>query len=158
MKPICQIEYISYTAANASGASESDLVRDVERIVVWSQANIRLLCPVGPADHPISEPSFRIAERDIPDQGVDLSSLDIIQSLDRILDLALVRPDVDDEHERVVVLDLLHRALRVQRRDDRPVGIHTRGMGNALSWVLGRTGKTEGVRAVEGHGEALLAL
>lgn len=157
MKPICQA-FISHTAAKGSGASESDLVRDVERIVVGSQADIRLLCPVGPVYHPMSESSLRKAEKDVPDEGVDLSSLDVVQSLDRILDLALVRPNVNDEHECVVVLDLLHRALCVQRRDDRPVRIHTRGMGNALSRVLGFTRETEGVRAVEGHGEALLAL
>jgi len=50
-----------------------------------------------------------------PNEGVDLGRLDIVQLLDGIFDLTLVRFDVDNEHQCVVLLDLLHRRLGVQR-------------------------------------------
>ncbi len=51
----------------------------------------------------------------LPDERVHLSRLNIIQLLHRILDLPLVRLDVNNEHQRVVLLNLLHRRFRVQR-------------------------------------------
>lgn len=44
-----------------------------------------------------------------PDEGVDLRGLNIIQLLHRILDLTLVRLDINNEHKGVVLLNLLHR-------------------------------------------------
>ena len=49
-----------------------------------------------------------------PDEGVDLSGLDVVQLLDSVLDLTLVVPDVNNEDKSVVLLDLLHRGFRVQ--------------------------------------------
>ena len=54
----------------------------------------------------------------LPNQRVDLHTLHIIQLLQRILDLPLIRPHIDNEDKRIVLLNLLHRALRVQRMDD----------------------------------------
>lgn len=49
----------------------------------------------------------------IPDQGVYLGRLNVIQLLHRVLNLPLVRLEVCDENEGVVLLDLLHRGLGV---------------------------------------------
>ena len=49
-----------------------------------------------------------------PDESVNLGSLDIVQLLHGVLDLTLVSLDVDDEHQGVVFLNLLHRGLSVQ--------------------------------------------
>lgn len=50
-----------------------------------------------------------------PDQCVDLGCLNVIQLLHRIFNLSLVRLKVGDENEGVIVFDLLHRGLGVQR-------------------------------------------
>lgn len=73
--------------------------------------------PVTKSHHPSSN--------DIPNQRVDLHALHVVQFLQRLLDLPLIRLDVADKHQRVILLDLLHRALRVQRVDDDLVGIET---------------------------------
>ena len=52
--------------------------------------------------------------RHSPDEGVNLRGLNIVQLLNSILDLTLVRLDVNDENESVVLLNLLHRRLRVK--------------------------------------------
>ena len=54
-------------------------------------------------------------ERRVPNQGVDLDRLNVIQFLHGVLNLSLVRLEVCDEDEGVVLLDLLHRGLSVQR-------------------------------------------
>ena len=49
-----------------------------------------------------------------------LLNIDVVEFLNGLLDLVLVGLDIDDEDERVVVLDLLHRGLGRQRvLDDR---------------------------------------
>ena len=50
-----------------------------------------------------------------PDQRVDFGDLDVVELLDCDLDLRLVRAFVDDEDQRVVVLDLLHCRLSRER-------------------------------------------
>lgn len=87
----------------------------------------------------------------LPDEGVDLVGLDVVELLDGVADLALVRLDVNDEDEGVVVLDLLHRRLSVERVDDRAVGVHPGGVDNRLAGVLGLTGKRKGLGAVVGE-------
>lgn len=57
----------------------------------------------------------RITNNISPDEGVDFSSLNIIQLLHRILNLTLVRLDIHNEHERIVLFNLLHRRFRSQR-------------------------------------------
>jgi hypothetical protein len=86
----------------------------------------------------------------IPDEGVDLDSIDIVKLLQCLLDLSLVCLDINDEHQSVVLLNLLHGALRVERVDDDFVLIEARLMRNGLSWVFGRTGELEGLGLVEG--------
>ena len=54
-------------------------------------------------------------ERRVPNQCIDLCRLNVIQLLHRILNLPLVRLEVCDENEGVVLLDLLHSGLGVQR-------------------------------------------
>lgn len=46
---------------------------------------------------------------DIPDESVNLSSLDVVQLLHSILDLTLVGLDVNNENKGIVLLNLLHR-------------------------------------------------
>ena len=51
----------------------------------------------------------------LPTPRFDLLRRHVIHRRDRILDVALARAGVHDEHERVQLLDLLHRRLRRQR-------------------------------------------
>lgn len=62
----------------------------------------------------------------VPDEGVDVLAFDVVQRLDRVLDLPLVGLHVHDEHEGVVVLNLLHRALGRERELDHSVLGHLR--------------------------------
>lgn len=93
----------------------------------------------------------------IPDEGVDLDGLDIVKLLERLLDLSLVGLDVDNEDKGVVLLNLLHGTLSVERVDNDLVLIETGSMGNGLSWVLWCTGELKGLGSVEGSREADLA-
>lgn len=91
------------------------LVGHIERIVVRCQPHVRLLLAVRsvPAVSPVSAtPRMHMHS---PDEGVDLERVDVVQLLDGVLDLALVGEDVDDEHKGVVLLDLLHCRLGIQR-------------------------------------------
>ena len=92
-----------------------------------------------------------------PDERPHRRRLHIPQLLHSVLNLPLVRPDINKEHKRVVLLDLLHRALRVQGRHDRPVLVHPRLVRDALARVFGLPREAERLRAVEGHGVADLA-
>jgi hypothetical protein len=76
--------------------------------------------PSGLCDHVSTtfghtiQQSLRLVENGvIPDEGVDLYTVHIVQGLESLLDLPLVCLDIADEDERVVLLDLLHGALRV---------------------------------------------
>lgn len=93
----------------------------------------------------------------IPDESVDLDSVDIVQLLESDLDLPLVGFDVDDEDQGVVLLNLLHRALGVERVEDDLVRVEASAMGDGLAGVLGRSGELESLGAVEGGGGADLA-
>ena len=79
-------------------------------------SSIHQACPKTISERaPSSAPS---SPQDIPDQRINLDAFHIIQFLQRLLDLPLVRFDVANENQRVVLLNLLHRALGVQRVDD----------------------------------------
>lgn len=93
----------------------------------------------------------------IPDKGVNLDGVNIVKLLKSLLDLALVGLDVDNEDEGVVLLNLLHRALGVERVDDDLVLIQAGLVRNALAGVLGRAREDQGLRAVEGRRETDLA-
>lgn len=148
---------------------------DVESIDVRGEADESLLATVWPRFRTPSaplhsryffQPQFHLFHsisiprefRNAPDQGVDLDGIDIVELLDRILDLPLVRLDVDNEDEGVVLLNLLHRGLGVERVDDDLVLIKAGSMGNALARVTRGAGKLEGLRAVEGDRVADLGL
>lgn len=94
----------------------------------------------------------------IPDEGVDLEGVDVVKLLESQLDLGLVGLDVDDEDQSVVLLNLLHGALGVERADDDLVLIEARKMGNRLARVLGGAGDDESLGAVERSAQANLAL
>jgi hypothetical protein len=64
-------------------------------------------------------------------------------------DLALVGLDVDDEDEGVVLLDLLHGRLGVERVDKHLGGVHAGLMRDRLASVLSGTGEREGLGATK---------
>jgi hypothetical protein len=101
--------------------------------------------------------SQEISERCIPDQGVDLDGVNVVQLLESTLDLALVGLDVNDEDKGVVLLDLLHGALGVERVEDDLLGIELGLTGNGDTGVLGRPSQLKGLGAVEGGRGADLA-
>lgn len=130
---------------------------DVKSIDIWGQASEGLLGSIG-AEYSVSFHSFVLINRvNIPDKGVDLDGVNIVKLLKSLLDLALVGLDVDNEDEGVVLLNLLHRALGVERVDDDLVLIQAGLVRNALAGVLGRAREDQGLRAVEGRRETDLA-
>lgn len=116
---------------------EADTVRDVKCVLVRRQAHKGLLLAIW------------------ANERVDLGGRDVVELLEGALDLALVGSTVNDEDERVVLLDLLHGRLGVEREEDRAERIHARSMRHALARetrVLGqvkRLGTTE--RGVGAH-------
>lgn len=89
-----------------------------------------------------------------PDQCVDLDCVHIIQLFQSLLNLSLIRLDIHDENQSVVLLDFLHRALGVERVNDHLVCIEAWYMGNRFSWVLRRSGEDKGLWSMECGGEA----
>jgi hypothetical protein len=85
----------------------------------------------------------------IPDEGVDLDGVHIVELLKRLLDLPLVRLDVHDEDESVVLFNLLHGALGVERVDDDLAGIEAGLRWDRLAGVFGRARESEGLWEVE---------
>ena len=84
-----------------------------------------------------------------PYEGVDLDSVNVVELLEGRLDLRLVRLDVDNEDESVVLLDLLHGALGVEGMDNDLVLIQPRRMRNRLARVLRGARDLQGFGAVE---------
>lgn len=72
------------------------------------------------------------------DEGVDLDGGDIVLLLKRGGDLALVGLDVDDEDEGVVLLNLLHGRLGVERVDEDLSSIEAGLVRDRLAGVFGR--------------------
>lgn len=93
----------------------------------------------------------------VPDEGVELDGLDVVEGLKSSLDLALVGLGVDDEDEGVVLLDHLHGALGVERVDDDLGGIEARLTRDAAAGVGRGARELEGLREVEGGAGADLA-
>jgi hypothetical protein len=123
----------------STNLNETNLVGNIKSIDISGQTDESLLGTVG------------------SDEGVDLESLNVIKSLDSILDVVLVGLDVDNEGQGVVFLDLLHGSLGVQGLTDDTVLIHAGSMGDRLASVLGGTGQDEGLGDVEVGGSADLA-
>jgi len=112
---------------------DSNLVGDIESVIVRRKANVRLFLTIR------------------PDEGVDLGDLDVVQLLDSHLDLRLVGALVDDEDEGVVVLDLLHSRLGRQRVLDDLELIQPWSLGGAAPGVLGRARQVQGLGSAEVH-------
>ena len=86
----------------------------------------------------------------LPDEGVDLDSVDVVQLLQSLLDLGLVGLRVDDEDQGVVLLDLLHGALGVERVNDDLAGIEARLVFDRFAGVLRGARELQGLGKVEG--------
>jgi hypothetical protein len=83
-------------------------------------------------------------------------SLNIIETLDGILNLVLVGLNVNEEGQGVVFLNLLHSSLGVKRLTDNTILIHTRSMGNRLTSVLGGTVQNQSLGDMEMGGSTNL--
>ena len=90
----------------------------------------------------------------IPNEGIDLYSIHVIQLLQSFFDLSLIALDITYEHQRIVLLNFLHRALSVQRVDDDLMMIQAGLMRDRFARVFWRSGKLEGLRSMESGGEA----
>lgn len=99
-----------------------------------------------------------MCDKNVPDQGVDLDGVNVVELLQGELDLGLVGLDVDNEDKGVVLLHLLHGALGVERVDNDLVLIETGQVRDRLAGVLGRAGEDESLGAVEGGAQADLAV
>lgn len=93
----------------------------------------------------------------IPDQCVDLDCVHVVELLQRLLDLPLVRSDIHDEHQCVVLLNLLHRALGVEGMDDDLASIETWLLDNRFTWIFWCTREGEGLWSVEGRAKTDLS-
>lgn len=133
---------------------------NVEGVDIGRKAGVGLLGTIG-ARSLLGLCRSRVEPKhggNIPDESVDLEGINVIELLKRLLDLGLVGLDVDDEDEGVVLLNLLHGALGVERANDDLVLIEARKMGDRLARVLGSAGDDEGLGAVERSAQADLAL
>ena len=63
--------------------------------------------------------------------------------------MTLVGLDVADEDEGVVLLNLLHGGLGVERVDENLLSVHAGGMGDRLARVLAGAGQLEGLGAAD---------
>ena len=84
-----------------------------------------------------------------PNQSINLDTVNVVYLLDRFLDLPLICFDIDDEDQRVVLLNLLHCRLGVQGVYDDLELVQPWRMGDAFAGVLriarerGRLGAVE---------------
>ena len=69
----------------------------------------------------------------VPDECVDFGDIDVVHLLDGMFDLVLVGLDVNDEHQCVVVLDLLHGRLRRQGELDDGIVVQPEGRAKHAS-------------------------
>jgi hypothetical protein len=72
--------------------------------------------------------------------------------------LSLIGLDIDNEDQSIILLNLLHGALGVERVDDHLVLIETRLRINRLPEVFWLSGELEGLRSVESGPAIALAL
>ena len=84
-----------------------------------------------------------------PNQRVDLGGLDLVHAADSVGDLALVSARVDNEDERVVVLNLLHGRLRSKRVLQDRIRIKRVDLRHRLARELRGAQKPEGLWPVE---------
>ena len=103
---------------------------------------------------PIKHFRKRISESDIPHKRINLDDVYIIQRLQRRLDLSLIRLDIHYEHKRIVLLDLLHCALCIERVDKDRMVVEPRFMRNRFARVFRIPRLFEGLWSVKGGCEA----
>lgn len=94
----------------------------------------------------------------LPDEGVDLDGVNVVELLEGKLDLGLVGLDIDDEDQGVLLLNLLQGTLGIERVDDDLVLVEAGSMGDRLARVLGGARELEGLGEVEGGRGADLGL
>lgn len=99
-----------------------------------------------------------VSHERLPDEGVDLDGVNVVELLEGKLDLGLVGLDIDDEDQGVLLLNLLQGTLGVERVDDDLVLVEAGSMGDRLARVLGRARELEGLGEVEGGRGADLGL
>jgi len=87
----------------------------------------------------------------LPDEGVDLVGLDIVQGLNGLLYLSLVSGNINNEDQGVVLLDLLESSLSGQGVLDHIVSLGALGTHHGLGDNLGVSGQLQSLRAVEVH-------
>lgn len=107
------------------------LVGELKRIGIRRQAHVRLLLAVR------------------ADERVDAGGVNVVQLLHGPLDLRLVGQLVDQEHQRVVLLNLLHRRLGGQGRLDDGELVHARAARLGLTRVPGVARQRQRLGAVE---------
>lgn len=127
--PMCYASVASLNESQLGGG-------DVESIDVRGQTGVGLLGTIG------------------ADKGVDLDSVDVVELLQGLLDLGLVGLDVDNEDKAVVLLNLAHGALGVERVHDDLVLVQAGLVGNGLARVLAGAGELQGLGQVEGGRQA----
>ncbi|GIL82347.1 hypothetical protein Vretimale_11818, partial [Volvox reticuliferus] len=113
---------------------DADLVGNVQGIIVGRKADVRLLLPIG------------------PDQRIDLLGLNVVHAQHGILDLLLVGLKVNDEHQSVVVLNLLHRGLSCQRVLEDGILVKLLERWRADPRILALPGPLQGLRPMEHDG------
>lgn len=87
--------------------------------------------------------------KSIPDEGVHLDGINIVELLDGSLDVVLVGTNIADKDKSVVVLDLAHGRLGVQGRLDDGELVQGGVTVDGLAGVLGGTGELQGLGKVE---------
>jgi len=86
----------------------------------------------------------------VPDQGVDLDAVNVVLLLEGVFDLSLVCPGGDDEDKGVVLLDLLHGGLGVERVEEDLVLVDREALGwDRLAGVLWSARQLKSLWAVE---------
>ncbi len=122
---------------------------NIKRVHIRCQPSESLLCSIRPTQCMLAPIVTRSASSHLPDECVDFDAVNVVELLQSLLDLPLVRRNIDDEHERVILLDLLHGALGVQRVHDDFVVIQAGLMVDGLARVFGRPRQLQRLRSME---------
>lgn len=110
---------------------QAHLVCDVERVRVSREPHVRLLLAVG------------------ADEGVDLVHVHLVHLLHCLFDLGLCGARVAQEHKGVIIFDLLHALLGVERVLEHAEAVHGLVGLDRLAGVLGGASELECFRLVE---------
>ncbi len=117
---------------NGHKLDKANLVGNIHSLNIAGQTNIRLLGTIR------------------ADQGVYAGSINIIQSLNGILDVLLVGTDINNKHQRVVLFDFTHGAFSGQWEFDDAEFVHTRIFWDGFPRIFGSAGFLQGFWETEG--------